>query len=177
MLALPLIIYSIVPLQEYFKLTSYGFGTAFGLFSIKNIPFFRHHLLLANIVIIIYLFAVAVLVFHIDRKVELISSLLANIQQQKEKYLDMLLMSLIIYISVFLVSTSWGYRFIFLMPAFLSLSTFKDRISKTAFWLIGMTMWVPFIKKGWYLFNILNYIIFPLLVIIFINCYKKILDE
>jgi hypothetical protein len=171
-LILPLIVYSVLSIQEYTKSTSYGFGAAFGLFSLKNAPFFSNHLLLSYLGIILYLLFTFILVFSISRNKHLIKPLILNIKKIKKSQLNILLISLIIYSSVFMVFTNWGYRFIFLIPAFLILSNFKDIISRISFGLIFIILWIPWMPYGWSFFNLLNYALFPWIIIIFIFSYK-----
>ncbi len=172
LLATPLIISSALHIQEYIKCTQYGFNISFGLFSLKHAVPFHNHLFLSYFTIAMYLFFLLLVVIFISKNTYFAKPLAENIKQMEQKYLNILLVSLLIYIFVFLIFTNWGYRFIFLIPVFLILSNFKDMISRISFGLIFITFWIPFIPNGWMYFNIMNYILFPFIVTIFIFTYK-----
>ncbi len=172
LLITPLMISSILYIKEYIKSTQYSFDISFGLFSFKYTPFFHNNLSLSYFLIAIYLLFILIILFFIYKNRYFTKPLVKNIKQLEEKYLNILLLSLLIYIFVFLVFTNWGYRFIFLIPIFLILSNFKDIFSRISFGLIFITFWIPFLPNGWMYFNIMNYILFPFILIVFIFTYK-----
>ena len=172
LLLLPLICSSFLSIKYSIASTSYGFGAAFGLVSLSYAPFFKSHLILTYSLIVLYLIASSIIVFLISKNPKLIDPLMSNIKQMDNQRLRILLMSLIIYVSIFLLLVNWGYRFIFIIPAYLILSNFRDFISKVTFWLIFLIFWIPWLPDGWVYFNLLNYALFPLMLIIFIHSYK-----
>ena len=172
LLVSPLIISSILHLPEYIKSTQYGFNISFGLLSLKYASLFHNHLSLSYFIIAMYLLLLLFIIFFISKNTYFTKPLAENIKKLEQKYLNILLVSLLIYTFVFLIFTNWGYRFIFLIPTFLILSNFKDVISRISVGLIFITFWIPFIPNGWMYFNIMNYILFPFMVIILIFTYK-----
>lgn len=173
LIVMPLLISSILYVQEYIKTTQYGFKISFGLFSLKYSSFFEKNLFFSYFTVAIYVLFILTIILYIFKNTHFSKALVENIKQLDEKYLNILLVSLLTYIFVFLIVTNWAYRFIFLIPVFLILSNFKDIVSRISFWLIFITFWIPFIPNGWIYFNIMNYILFPFMIIILIFTYRQ----
>jgi len=169
---MPFILASLFYIKEYLTATQYSFDKSFGLLSFKYIPFSQYNGSFFYLFIIIYLCYTLNVMLIIYKKSNFSQTLIKNIKNLDEKHLNILLTSLLVYIFVFLVFTNWAYRFIFLIPAFLIISNFKDIISRITTALILISFWVPFLPNGWTYFNILNYVFFPFVLIIFIFTYK-----
>jgi len=172
LLALPLIFYAFLSIQYIITSTSYGFGASFGLFSLPNAPFFEDHLFLTYGLLALYLILSSALIFLISKTPGFLDPLMSNIKKLNKLKLDILIISSIIYISIFLLLTSWAYRLIFIIPIFLILSNFRDFISKITFGLILLIFWIPVLPHGWVYFNFLNYALLPLIILIFMHSYK-----
>ena len=172
LLVLPLIFYAFLQIQYIISSTSYGFGASFGLFSLYNAPFFEDNLLLTYGLLALYLILSSSLIFLISKTPEFLDPLMSNIKKLNKLKLDILIISSIIYISIFLLLTSWAYRLIFIIPIFLILSNFRDFISKITFGLILLIFWIPVLPYGWVYFNLLNYALLPLIILIFMHSYK-----
>ena len=167
-IALPLIVYTLLYIPEYINNTLYGFYSSFGLTSLKNSRFIDNHIYLYPVGLLIFLLFSSTILYFIFKSKPLITHLQNELMKIPNKQFTILLVSLIIYIYVFLSITSWAYRFIFLIPAMLVLSNVNNSIAKVSFWLISIAFWVPIIPYGWYLFNIMGYLLVPFLFVILI---------
>jgi hypothetical protein len=167
-IALPLIVYTLLYIPKYINNTLYGFYSSFGLTSLKNSRFIDNHIYLYPVGLLIFLLFSSTILYFIFRSKPLIAHLQNELMKIPNKQFTILLVSLIIYIYVFLSITSWAYRFIFLIPAMLVLSNVNNSIAKVSFWLISIAFWVPIIPYGWYLFNIMGYLLVPFLFVILI---------
>lgn len=155
----PLILYSLMHIDKFVENTTYGFEYAFGLSSLKNSDFIKDNNL-HWLIILVYI-ALTTIFIHKILNSKVINQFYKNISSLPKNKNNLLFISLVIYVFVFMLSTSWAYRFIFLIPAFLVLIKFSDTLSKVISSLILLILWVPIFSKGWILFNILNYLLFP----------------
>lgn len=79
---------------------------------------------------------------------------------------DLFLMSCAIYGAVFVFSASWGYRFVFLLPAIAVLMVSPNRTLRPVAWKGVVVAFVPFLPGGWLLFNALNLTLFVALLVL-----------
>lgn len=172
LIILPLLLSAFSSIQHSINSTSYGFGVSFGLFSLINAPFFSSHLLLSYSLIAFYLIFCSAVIFLIFKTPKLRDPLMHSIKKLSKNELDILLISSIIYVSIFLLITSWAYRFIFIIPIFFILSNFTDFLSKVTWRLIFVIFWIPILPSGWLYFNLLNYALLPFIIIICVHSYK-----
>ena len=162
----PLIIYSLLYLPEYIKNTPSGTSCAFGLFSLKNLSCFKNNSILFYSFIFSYIIYCILLICCIIKNKSIINEVKIDFSKMKQKSIHQLSIALIMYVILFLVFTSWAYRFIILIPVTLILANHKNNLSYYAYWLILITIWIPIFPYGWYFFNYLCYILTPLLGII-----------
>jgi len=154
---------SFIDLQNIVNGTSMGFLVAYGLFSIKNVPFFSERVAFAYLSIMMFVIFFGVILFKLLKSKVINDSVDREISRLDEASFTALLVSASIFVISFFVFTNWAYRLIFLIPAFLIASTMVSEFSKVVCLNILLIFWLPIMPYGW---GLQNLACFPLVVML-----------
>ena len=173
--SLPLVIASLIQLQNIIANTPKGFGYAYGFLSLlyiptSKLPIFISGFYMELVAIILgcfVIFSAWVLKWmlrdwagksHFDKNIMKLNSIDSIL----------LVVSLMIFLSTFLFSVSYAYRLIFIIPIFLVLSKFDGLFASLLRQLILLILWVPVMLMDFYLCYIFQHQSFQYLSQVFI---------
>jgi len=166
--AAPLLLYSISEIPKILSGTSKGFAIAYGLSSILQLSWFSENRIPALVLMLCYMIIIFIIVKTISQHSEVIGSLKQSIEKFDFKTQRILAISACIYFFTFIFFTNWAYRLIFLIPLLVIFSRQNNVFESIIFWNITAIFWIPIVPNGWYVQNILCYILFlPISLILF----------
>ncbi len=148
LIAAPLIFLSFSEVPHILQGTPKNFESSYGLLSLRELPFFADRLGVSILAIATYLLLLVGMLWVAFHHQKLTLSTKTFLHRLDETSLTVLFTSLWIYFGTFLVFTSWAYRLIFLIPAFLIVADRKTLIEKVLFWGIFTALWFPLLPKG-----------------------------
>ena len=159
--SLPLLLPSLLEIPDILQGTVTGFSVAYGLTSIKAVPYLLAHPMAFYVTVFAYICVFVGSIIFLAKSGPINRSVASYLESLGSNDVMVFIVSSAIFVTTFFISASWSYRLIFLIPSFLILARSRSAIAKWTCLNILLVFWVPTVPYGW---SIENLLCFPLAI-------------